>query len=469
MYDPNDRTKLYGLTHDAVNKRPMVRQVRMLKVGIGFPKGPNIHAFIAPSGEWVIEEGDSKPPKRTKFKTMAEAKAFYADRRRSVPERKYPSKFPYFTFLRTGMDGGFVHDFEAIDRHGSMPTEIEIVFLTDTPLEQAMEWWTAAEKKCEGNGIDARRRVDLASTDEEKKLADAARKAGEQYFPIIEGCHMRGCKYSHGEKPLCKPHSRLMFQLAYNPTLGGTAVFDTTGWRSGGNMFSCLHQIRSITGRGDADIGTVAGIPLQMVLRPYRTSHNGQPSTQYGISIQLRASDAQSLVRNVIAKADEFRMLTGAPMLLEAADELGEVIPETIEAKAMEAEFYPEATEDAEYDEYPEGSTIEDDASDDDGRPSQPASRSDSEAPRRKSEQTEEPAPPADPPALVEAIGKFKLRDKQGKLDWFEELKQDLYDLTGSHERWASIREAHGGNTAQAAAACFREAWLAIAQMEGAV
>jgi len=465
MYDPNDRTKLYGLTHDAVNKRPMVRQVRMLKVGIGFPKGPNIHAFIAPSGEWVIEEGDSKPPKRTKFKTMAEAKAFYADRRRSVPERKYPSKFPYFTFLRTGMDGGFVHDFEAIERHGSMPTEIEIVFLTDTPLEQAMEWWTAAEKKCEGNGIDARRRVDLASTEEEKKLADTARKAGEQYFPIIDGCHMRGCKYSHGEKPFCKPHSRLMFQLAYNPTLGGTAVFDTTGWRSGGNMFSCLHQIRSITGRGDADIGTVAGIPLQMVLRPYRTSHNGQPSTQYGISIQLRASDAQSLVRNVIAKADEFRMLTGAPMLLEAADELGEVIPETIEAKAMEAEFYPELTEDAEYDEYPEG---EDDSGGDDGRPSQPTSRPESEAPRRKSEQTEEPAPPADPPALIEAIGKFKLRDKQGKLDWFEELKQDLYELTGSHDKWASIREAHGGNTAQAAAACFREAWLAIANLKGA-
>jgi len=464
MYDPNDRTKLYGLTHDAVNKRPMVRQVRMLKVGIGFPKGPNIHAFIAPSGEWVIEEGDSKPPKRTKFKTMAEAKAFYADRRRSVPERKYPSKFPYFTFLRTGMDGGFVHDFEAIERHGSMPTEIEIVFLTDTPLEQAMEWWTAAEKKCEGNGIDARRRVDLAKTDEEKKLADAARKAGEQYFPIIDGCHMRGCQYSRGDKPPCKPHSRLMFQLAYNPTLGGTAVFDTTGWRSGGNMFSCLHQIRSITGRGDADIGTVAGIPLQMVLRPYRTSHNGQPSTQYGISIQLRASDAQSLVRNVIAKADEFRMLTGAPMLLEAADELGEVIPETIEAKAMEAEFYPEVTEDAEYDEYPD----EDTGIDGVAGPVEPASRPESEAPRRKSEQTEEPAPPADPPALIEAIGKFKLRDKQGKLDWFEELKQDLYELTGSHDKWASIREAHGGNTAQAAAACFREAWLAIANLKGA-
>ena len=55
MYDPNDRTKLYGLTHDPVNRRPMVRQVRMLKVGIGFPKGPNIHAFIAPCGVWVIE------------------------------------------------------------------------------------------------------------------------------------------------------------------------------------------------------------------------------------------------------------------------------------------------------------------------------------------------------------------------------------------------------------------------------
>jgi len=178
----------------------------------------------------------------------------------------------------------------------------------------------------------------------------------------------------------------------------------------------------------------------------------------------LRASDAQSLVRNVIAKADEFRMLTGAPMLLEAADELGEVIPETIEAKAMEAEFYPEVTEDAEYDEYPD----EDTGIDGVAGPVEPASRPESEAPRRKSEQTEEPAPPADPPALIEAIGKFKLRDKQGKLDWFEELKQDLYELTGSHDKWASIREAHGGNTAQAAAACFREAWLAIANLKGA-
>lgn len=472
MYDPSDKTKLYGLTHDPVNRRPMVRQVRMLKVGIGYPKGPNIHVYIARSGEWVIEEGvaNSKQPKRTSFKTMAEAKAYYTERRRSVPERSYPAKFPYFTFLRIGMDGGFVHDFEAIERHGSMPTEIEVVFLNDAPLEQSMQWWTAAELKCEGNGIDARRRLDLAVTEEEKKLAETARKAGEKFFSIIDGCHMRGCPYSRGKDnkaPLCKPHSRLMFQLAYNPTLGGTAVFDTTGWGSGANLFSCLHQVRSITGRGDADIGRVAGIPLQMVLRPYRTSHNGQPTTQYGVSLQLRAADAQSLVRNVIEKADEFLRITGTPLLLEAPDELGEVIPESAEARTMEAEFYPETTEEAEWEEYPEGSTTQDGASDDDGRSGQPAGRPDSEAPRRKSEQAETP-PQSDPLALIEALGKFKMKDKQGKVDWFEELKSDLFELTGAHDIWASIREKHPGNGAAAAAECFREAWLTIASLKGA-
>lgn len=467
MYDSSDKTKLYGLTHDPVNRRPMVRQVRMLKVGIGFPKGPAIHVFIAPNGKWIVEEG-LKQPKRTEFDSMQKAKAFYMERRRVAPDRTYPSKFPYFTFLRIGMDGGFIHDFEAIERHGPMPTEIEVVFLNDAPLEQSMQWWTAAELKCEGNGIDARRRLDLAATEDEKKLAETARKVGEKFFPIIDGCHMRGCPYSRGKDnkaPLCKPHSRLMFQLAYNPTLGGTAVFDSTGWGSGANLFSCLHQVRSITGRGDADVGRVAGIPLQMVLRPYRTSHNGQPSTQYGVSLQLRAADAQSLVRNVIEKADEFRRIAGSPLLLEAADELGEVMPESAEARTMEAEFYPAPTEEAEWEEYP---ADESGASDDDEQSGQPASRPDSEAPRRKSEQAETP-PQADPPALLDALGKFKMLDRNGKSDYIEELKKDLYDLTGAHDTWASIREKHPGNGAQAAAECFREAWLTIANLKGAV
>ena len=95
-----------------------------------------------------------------------------------------------------------------------------------------------------------------------------------------------------GARWLTKRWPPASFAALVNRTLdafGGTAVFDTTGWRSGSNLFSCMEQIRTITGRGNPEEGVVAGIPLRLVLRPYRTSHNGQPSTQYGVSLQLRA------------------------------------------------------------------------------------------------------------------------------------------------------------------------------------
>ena len=126
-----DRTKLYGLTHNAANGKALTRQVRMLKVGIGYTKGPAIHVYIDKAGQWVIEEGVKQPSRKT-FATLPEAKKYYTDRRRAMQadidknrgskeahpsERRFPGKFPYFTFLRTGMDGSFWPDFEAIERH----------------------------------------------------------------------------------------------------------------------------------------------------------------------------------------------------------------------------------------------------------------------------------------------------------------------------------------------------------------
>ena len=137
-YD-GDRTKLYGLTHDPANKKPLTRQVRMLKVGIGYAKGPAIHVYIDREMKWVVEEGTGKNVSRKKFETVVKAKEYYTDRRKIMQadidrckgqkegsqfERKYPGKFPYFSFSRTGIDGSFWPDFEAIERHGSMPTEI---------------------------------------------------------------------------------------------------------------------------------------------------------------------------------------------------------------------------------------------------------------------------------------------------------------------------------------------------------
>ena len=330
-----DKSKLYGLTHD-LDGTPRTHQVRMLKVGIGYPRGPAIHVYIDRSGKWVVELGVGDKVALKRFDDRGTAKEYYTDQRRRAPIRKYPGKFPYFTFYQIGMDAQYYPDWDAIEQHGSIPTEIEVVFLTNDPLEQTMQWWTAAELKCEGNGKDARRRIELAETDDEKQAAAKAEAAGEQFFPLTNACYACGCKHARGDKAICKPKTRLSFQLAHAPTIGGTCVYETTGFRSGRNLFSCIEQIRTVTGRGDPEQGVVAGIPLILILRPYRTSHKGQPTKQYGVSLQLRAEDAVSLYRKAIQAGDEFQAISRVPRQLEAPE------PEAAQAKRMEAEFYPE-------------------------------------------------------------------------------------------------------------------------------
>jgi len=238
-----------------------------------------------------------------------------------------------------------------------MPNEIGIVFLDNAPLHQQMEWWTAAELKCSGDGRDASRRITAAQGKDEQRIAADAGRDGSQFFPIHGGCFAMGCKLARGEKPVCKPHTRLSFQLVNAPALGSTVVFDSTGFRSASQLFSSLEQIRTITGRGNPDNGVVAGIPLILKLLPYKTSHNGQPSTQFGVTLHLKAKDAMSLMRTAIGQADEFRQLAAPALMIEAAvreeaetvevvELAGEVLAESAEAAAMAAEFYAESGED---------------------------------------------------------------------------------------------------------------------------
>jgi len=334
-----DRTKLYGVTHSP-DGTPLTREVRILKVGIGYPKGPAVHVYIDRAQKWVVEVGVGKDAKRLRFDSRPEAEKAYNEQRRKAPLRGHPGKFPYFTFHRIGIDGSYYPDWEAIERHGPVPTEIGIVFLTDQPLELAYQWWTVAELKCEGDGINARRRITAAQNEEERRLAAEAEAAGEQFFPLVGKCYTKGCPLARGEKRVCKPHSRLSFQLAYAPMLGGTCTFDSTGFRSAADLASSIHRIRTVTGRGNAEQGTVAGIPLLLTLRPYRASHQGKPTTQYAVSLQLRASDAVELYRKAIEAGEEFRRVA-----LASAPERAAQLPEAQEAARMEAEFYPENEE----------------------------------------------------------------------------------------------------------------------------
>jgi len=334
-----DRTKLYGVTHSP-DGTPLTREVRILKVGIGYPKGPAVHVYIDRAQKWVIEVGVGKDAKRLRFDSRVEAEKAYNEQRRKAPLRGHPGKFPYFSFYRVGIDGTYHPDWDAIERHGPMPTQVAIVFLTEQPLELAYQWWTAAELKCEGDGINARRRITAAQNEEERRLAAEAEAAGEQFFPLVGKCYTQGCPLARGEKRVCKPHSRLNFQLAYAPMLGGTCTFDSTGFRSAADLSFSIERVRKVTGRGRPERGTVAGIPLLLTLSPYRQSHRGKPTVQYAVSLQLRGSEAAELYRKAIEAGEEFRRIAFA-----GPQDPPPQLPETQEAARMEAEFYPEGDE----------------------------------------------------------------------------------------------------------------------------
>ncbi|MGH9640451.1 MAG: hypothetical protein ACRD3Y_10345, partial [Bryobacteraceae bacterium] len=281
-----DRTKLYGILHQ-LDGKPIERQVRVLKVGIGVPVGPDVHVWIDGQGQWSVETGAHPNGKRQlqiqRFGAREQAELYYRQQRKSAPERKAPRKIPYFTFLRMEGHGQFVHDFDAIEQHGATPAEIDVMFLTESNFDASFQAWSSSKLLCEGDGRHARRHVEWPQTNGEKRLAQAARETGDRFFSLTDACFACGCPFARGEKPPCKPHGRLYFQLVHAPRIGGACQFDTTGYRSIAQLSSSLQQIRSLTGRGNPEAGSVAGIPLKLVLRPYRAQHQGQTSVQYGV------------------------------------------------------------------------------------------------------------------------------------------------------------------------------------------
>lgn len=342
----NSPKKMYGLLHSASGEA-IVREPRMVKVGIGLPAGKAIHAYIDAEGKWAIQVANEVK----RFESMIEAKKYYRASKAQAPDRRYPQRLPYFTFTRISPDGTFEPVWDVIAAHGPLPTEIDIVFTKDQPFQYAYQYWTAAEKKCEGDGLNAERVVTLADTDQEKQWAEEAKKNGMKTYGIMNGCWTKGCPYAQGQngKPSpCRPHGRLFFQMVKAPVLGGTAEFLTTGFRSISQIFSCIQTFREFTGRGEAEDGFVAGIPLVMVLRPYRTSHDGKPATQFGVSIEFRAENVIELKRKLVQHGVDYRLadveplkaLNAAPIEARPGEE--DLEPPAEIAAAMAAEFHPE-------------------------------------------------------------------------------------------------------------------------------
>lgn len=350
-----DRTKLFGVTH-ANDGTALRRQTRSLKVGIGVPKGPDVHVWLGNSGAWIIEVGEyDDKGKRSKgilhkFGTRKEAEDAYREFCKTTRDRKFPAKLPYFTFLRVNADGrSFKHDFDAIAAHGAMPTVIDIFFTVDSPFVASYEWWSASQLNCWGDGNNALRRVELAKTDDEKRLAKDP--IDERYFPIIGGCAEGGCPEcveNDSGKRNCRPHGKLVLQLANAPSIGSTCTFDTTGFRSTQQIHSSLMDIKEATGNGDPDRGHLAGIPLKLVLRPYTASPNGNLTTLYAVNVEFHPptpEDAKQITQAMIRYASTFRATApqiAAPVPAIEAPAWTED-EEAAEATVMAAEFYTES------------------------------------------------------------------------------------------------------------------------------
>lgn len=343
--------RLYGITHDTRTGEAIVRVPRFVTVRIGQAAGPDLFVYIDPNqGKWVVK---IKNPQTNAYvlypyPSKEQCRAAYADLKPKAPLRKAPTKTSYFTFVRATGDGTYEPDFDAIEAHGSLPRELDIMFVDDTGWNAAYQMWTSKELKCFGDGLTALRVLSLARTPDQLKLAKDAADAGDRYFPILEGhCYEGDCEYAKPMKgpsgrevaPPCKPHGQLKFQLLKMPRLGAIAQFDTTGKRSCGQISSCLHRLLSFTGQGQAERGSIAGVPLKLVLAPYKTSAPSSdkpgervPSMAYGVSIEFRPEDASRQVQSLIEKAQEYkRVLRMEP---SAVGQIPAVAPEPAQIEA---------------------------------------------------------------------------------------------------------------------------------------
>lgn len=341
--------RLYGVTHDPTTGEPRVVEPRTTKVGIGLSKGKALHAYIDAEDQWVVMLGSGKDAVRKRFQDKRSAQLYYRTSARSAPERKYPERLPYFTFSRLAANGDMEPDWDVIADHGPMPTEIDIIFLRDDPFTAAYQLWGASEKKCQGDGKVALRVLSMAKTPAENQAAAAAEKRGEKYFPV-DTCWLSGCPYSKPSdtRPSpCRPMGHMVFQLIKSPRLGGSATFNTSGYKSISQLFSSIEIFKRATGSGNAESGFVAGIPLKLVLRPYRVLHAGKPATQYAVSLEFRAASALALKRDLIEEAVKFRLAGAEPLRQLEAGTMPLAAPEIpdLPAAAIAAEFDIEPAE----------------------------------------------------------------------------------------------------------------------------
>ncbi len=340
--------KLYGITYSKETHAPIVRTPRVLKVTIGVPKGKAISVFLH-GGKWHIrfgkwEEGGGK--KKLVMKTVyrggssvggvtmsnerTDVEAWFHANKADAAVSNRPQKIPYFSFTRRTIfedEGGrpcevFEPDFEAIEAHGDAPRRIPVILTSDNALYQELSMWSAAELKCHGDGLIAERVISMGSANDPGW--QEAKNAGQKTF-TYSPCATGGCPHYGVD---CKPHSTLKLQLAYAQRHGATAYFATTSVVSAGQLFSSLTEIRGAVERCGYSI---AGIPMDLVLGSFKASHEGKPSIQPCVSLELRAQGSKRL-NEILAENAWIPVQLGAKQIQAAVETEPETEPVVFDA-----------------------------------------------------------------------------------------------------------------------------------------
>jgi len=346
--------RLYGITHDPESRLPLARVKRVLKVGIGIPKGRAIQVFLHDDkwhirhGAWEAQQGSNKQRlvMKTVFvggkdgtpNTKEAAKAFHEKWKSKAAVSNRPQKQPWFGFTERSVtedpDTGkpvetFEPDFDAIEAHGNRPRRIRVVITSDNPLRQADEWWTASELKCRGDGLIAERVLSAGSEkDEYWKMAKAA---GMKVFPYTK-CRLGGCEHAGVD---CKQHSTLEIQLAYSLRLGATAYFTSTGGVTASQLHSSLIAIREPLERMGYGI---VGAEMDLVLGNFKANHEGKPSIQPCVSLELTANSAKALMATMKDSSwTPAKLGSGVRMIAAAEEETME--DASVRASSVMAEF----------------------------------------------------------------------------------------------------------------------------------
>lgn len=268
--------------------------------------------------------------------------------------RNHPEKVDYFRILKKDGKGEWEEDksFYQHLRETYMPEvmidgvarraalrEFDIVFLSDDIEEvfpTTLAWWSASEKKCGGNGLDAQRSLTALSANDKAKFQLSPGQKYVPWKPCGDGC-------PEMDKGICKPNGTLYFIFKDRPTIGSIVKFDTTSYESIRRISSSLLQIQAITG------GRLRGLPLKMVLRPGKTRFQDKEgkvknSNAFFVNLEFRQDDYNKLVPRLMEQSVAYeRTLIAArrpKLLTEAADSEIEVQAEEQLAKEMHGEFY---------------------------------------------------------------------------------------------------------------------------------